>query len=316
MGHPGGGAQQHRHIKALGDLKGRPGKVQTFLRIRRLQHGQPGGTGIVTVVLLILGGMHAGIVGGDDDEATAHAVVGRSKNGIRRHIDAHMLHGADASDAGDGSAVGHLRSHLFVGRPFAVKGVFILGEGFKHLCAGRAGICGADFDACFICAPGNGLVAGKERSVQCQDHLSDTDTVISCDMFNDIAIIPYAASPCKLPDPEKNLRPVWQNPPKPAAFPLSFAVRGRQTRQNPQKRDLFFGAEQKNRPQAEPAAGGGKIGQRENACRKRVRMAAVSARLAFPKGASVLPSRPWIRPEATAQDMAAAAQEETLLPSA
>ena len=112
------------------------------------------------VILLVLGGVHTGVVGGDDHKTAGHTVVSGGEQGISRHVHAHVLHGAEAAHAGDGSAVSHLRSHLLVGRPLTVKVARILGQCFKNLCAGGAGIGRAHPDARLVGAPGNGFVAG------------------------------------------------------------------------------------------------------------------------------------------------------------
>ena len=173
VGHAGGGTIQHRHVELLGDLVGCLHEIQAFLRIGGLHHGDLGGLGVIAVVLLVLGGVHAGVVGGDDDKAAADAVVGSGENGVGRHVDAHMLHGAKAADTGNAGAVGNLCGHLFVGSPLAVKGILVLGQILKNLRAGGAGIGGADLHAGLVGSSGNGLIAGKKFSIQCNNHLSD-----------------------------------------------------------------------------------------------------------------------------------------------
>ena len=124
------------------------------------------------VILLILGRVHTWVVCGDNDETAADAVIGRCEDRVCRDVDADVLHGAEAADARDGRAVGHLRRDLFVGSPFAVESVLIFGQLFEDLRAGSAGVGRADHDARFISAAGNGLIAGEENVFQTDDHLS------------------------------------------------------------------------------------------------------------------------------------------------
>ena len=63
----------------LGNFKGSLHEVHALLRVRGLHHRQPGSPGVVPVVLLVLGGVHRGVVSGDNDKATVHPVVGSGK---------------------------------------------------------------------------------------------------------------------------------------------------------------------------------------------------------------------------------------------
>ena len=159
---PGGGAVQHRRVEQLGHLAGQGHKVLALLGIAGLHHGDLGSPGIVAVVLLVLRGMAAGIVGGDHDERAAHAHVAGGEQGVRRHVQTHHFHGAEGTGTGDGRAVGHFGGYLLVGGPLAVDIVLILGQILQNLGAGGAGVGGTDFDPGLIDAPGGGLVAGHQ----------------------------------------------------------------------------------------------------------------------------------------------------------
>ncbi len=136
---PGGHAKENRKIEFLGHFIGFQDHIQGVLAVGRFEHGQLGGPCIVAVVLFILGGMHAGIVSGDNDKTLADTVVGRRKDGVGRHVQADMLHGSDRAHAGDGGSVGNLCGHLFIGCPFMVD-VFVLGQVFENFCTGSSGI--------------------------------------------------------------------------------------------------------------------------------------------------------------------------------
>ena len=58
-----GGAQQHRRVELLGQLEGPGHEVVGLLAVGGLEHGDPGEGGEVAVVLLVLRGVHAGVVG-------------------------------------------------------------------------------------------------------------------------------------------------------------------------------------------------------------------------------------------------------------
>ena len=159
---PGSGAKQHRHVELFGDPVGFLHEVDTLLGIRGLYKRDLGGTGIVAVILLVLGGMHAGIVCRDDHEAAIDAVVGRGEQRIGSNIQAHVFHRTETAHTADGGAVGDLRGDFFIRRPLTVQGVLILGQRFKNLRAGSAGICRTDLDPGFIGTSRDCLVAGKQ----------------------------------------------------------------------------------------------------------------------------------------------------------
>jgi hypothetical protein len=100
-----------------------------FLGVGWFEHGNGGGDSIMTIILLILAGGHAGVVGGDYDEGAANAGVGGGEQGVGGHIQADMFHRSDSPSATKGGADGHFESHLFVGRPLGVSADF--GEVFQ-----------------------------------------------------------------------------------------------------------------------------------------------------------------------------------------
>ena len=158
----GGGAVQHRGIELLGDLTGQTDEVLALLGVAGLDHGDLGGPGVVAVVLLILRGMAAGVVSGDDDVRAVHAHVAGGEQGVGGHVQAHHLHGAEGAGTGHGRAVGHLGGHLLVGGPLAVHVLAVLGQVLQDLRAGRSGIRGTDLDTGFVDAPCGSLVTGHQ----------------------------------------------------------------------------------------------------------------------------------------------------------
>ena len=81
-----GDAQEHRKAPALGDLDGAQREIISFLGIGGLEHGNAGGYRVAAIVLLILTGGHARIVGRDDHQRAAYAGVCRGEEWIGRHV--------------------------------------------------------------------------------------------------------------------------------------------------------------------------------------------------------------------------------------
>ena len=158
----GGGTVQNGSVELLGDLAGQADKVLALLGVAGLHHGDLGGAGVVTVVLLILGGVAGGIVGGDDHVGAVDAHVAGGEQGVGGHVQAHHLHGAEGTGAGHGRAVGHLGGDLLVGGPLAVHVLTVLGQVLQDLGAGGSGIRGTDLDTGFVDAAGGGLVTGHQ----------------------------------------------------------------------------------------------------------------------------------------------------------
>ena len=90
-------------------------------------------------VLLILGGVHARIVRYGDHHSPVDAGVGSRIQRIRRHIQPHMLHAAEASGTGNGCAQGNLHGNLFIGRPFRID-LVVFSNLFRNFRGGCAGI--------------------------------------------------------------------------------------------------------------------------------------------------------------------------------
>ena len=125
----------------LREAEGLLRKVQRFLGVRGLQHGDLGSNGIVPGVLLILGGMHPRIIGHTDYQPGLHPLIGDGKQGVCGHIEAHMLHAAGGPLAPHGGPMGHFQRHLLVGGPLTVD-LRILSRFLRDLCTGGAGIAG------------------------------------------------------------------------------------------------------------------------------------------------------------------------------
>ena len=149
MGDARHGAQHHRGIVGLGKLKGALGKFQALGGVRRLQHRQFGGLGVVAGILLVLGGVDGGVVRHADHQTGVDAHIGGGEQRVGGHVEAHVLHGGEAARPGQRRAHGAFQRHLLVGGPLGVDLVVIRGE-FRDLGRGRAGIGGNEAATGFI----------------------------------------------------------------------------------------------------------------------------------------------------------------------
>ena len=112
----------------------------------------------MTGILLVLRGVHTGIICHADDHTGIHAGVGNGEQRVCRHVQAHVLHSAEAALTGQACAEGCFHSHLFVGRPLSVD-LFVGSDTFGNFRTGGAGIAGYKAAATLIQASGNGFVA-------------------------------------------------------------------------------------------------------------------------------------------------------------
>ena len=109
-------------------------------------------------VLLVLGGVHAGIVGHADDHAGVDPRVGDGKQGVGGHVHPHVLHDAGAALACQGGAEGHLHGHLLVGGPLAVD-LVVPGGLLGDLRTGGARITGNQAASGLVQPPGHRLIS-------------------------------------------------------------------------------------------------------------------------------------------------------------
>ena len=151
-------AQDDRRVKLLGKRVGELCHVAALRGVRRLQHQKLRRDRVVARILLVLRGMHARVVGHADHHARVHADVAHRENRVSRHVQADVLHAAEAARAADRRARRDLRRNLFVRRPFAVDLVKQCGR-FRNFRAGRARIARDDAHAGLVQAARYGLVA-------------------------------------------------------------------------------------------------------------------------------------------------------------
>ena len=159
---PGRGAEQHRCVELLGDFIGGPDEILALLTVGRLHQGDLRRSGIVTVVLFVLGRMHARIVCSQNDESPRHPHIPGGEHRICRHIQTHHLHGTERPGSGNGCAVGHLHSHLLVRRPFRIDLLPVFRHILQNFRTWCPRVCGADFHAGLVDASGHRFVSGKQ----------------------------------------------------------------------------------------------------------------------------------------------------------
>ena len=162
MGDAGAELDEDGGVEPLGQLEGRAGEAAGLVGVGRLEHGQLRGDGVVAGVLLVLRGVHPGVIGGEDDHPGVHTGIGEREEGIGGDVDAHVLHHAGGALPGEGGAVGDLHGDLLVRRPLAVD-VVVAGRLLGDLRAGRARIAGDDGAARLVQAAGRGGIAQHQR---------------------------------------------------------------------------------------------------------------------------------------------------------
>ena len=76
MGDAGGQSNDDRRVEFLGYVVGQLGELKALGRIGRFQHRKLGADGVMTGILLVLGGVHPRVIGHGDDHPGVHAGVG------------------------------------------------------------------------------------------------------------------------------------------------------------------------------------------------------------------------------------------------
>ncbi len=165
----GGHPVEDGQLPPLGDFDSRKEEVVGLLRVRWLEHRQARGDGISAVVLFVLRGGHARVVGADDDQGAADARVRGREERIRGDVEPNVLHRDDDSGVGEGGAEPDLEGDLLVGRPLRPAAERV--EGLENLGGWGARIAGPERDARVKRGEGDGLVAGEELSIHSPGNL-------------------------------------------------------------------------------------------------------------------------------------------------
>ena len=88
----GAHTEQEGGIELLGELEGQHGEFAGLSGVGGLQHGDLGGDGVMAGILLVLGGVHTGVVCHAGDQASVDAGVGHGIQGIGGHVEATPYH--------------------------------------------------------------------------------------------------------------------------------------------------------------------------------------------------------------------------------
>ena len=158
VGNAGAHLEQNRRIKLLGEFVSQLGESQRFAGVARLEHRDLGSAGVVAGVLLVLAGMHAGVICHADDHTGIHARIADGKQRICCHVQSDVLHAAEAALASQARAERSFHGHFLVGRPFGVN-LFVFGHLFRDFRGRRAWIAGYERASGLIKTAGNSGVA-------------------------------------------------------------------------------------------------------------------------------------------------------------
>ena len=109
-------------------------------------------------ILLVLRRMHTCIIGNANDHTCVDAGIGNGKQGVCRHIQANVLHGAETALTCKAGTESSFHSNLFVRCPLSID-FFIGGYTFGDLGTGGAGVTGYKAAAGLKQTSGNGFVA-------------------------------------------------------------------------------------------------------------------------------------------------------------
>jgi hypothetical protein len=160
VGEAGGGAEQDRRGELLAQVKGQAGKLPGFLAIRRLQAGELTEAGVLAVILLVLRGETAGVVGGDQHQSGPDAGVGDGHQTVGGDVDADVFHRRQRAGAAEGGANGRVQRDLLVAGPFRHH-ARILGQVLQDFGGRGARVGRGVADAGLPCPQRDGLISRK-----------------------------------------------------------------------------------------------------------------------------------------------------------
>ncbi len=163
VGEAGRRAEHDGCAEALAQLEGGLDHVSGFGGVAGLEHRHLRDLGEVAAVLLVLGRVHARVVGDQHHEAGVRSGVGEDHERVGGHVQPHMFHRDKRAYAAERGADPLVERHLLVGGPVRVD-LFVVGQPLQHLGAGRSRIAGGEPDAGLPGAPGDGLVSRHQAS--------------------------------------------------------------------------------------------------------------------------------------------------------
>ena len=128
----GGGSHHDGYLIPLGEIEGLLDHLLGFTGRGGGENRHLGEMGKETAVLFCLGAVRAWIIGRDDNEAPLNTYVSGTGEGIRGHIQAHLLHGDCCPLSGIAMRQCYLESCLFIDGPLDVQGQFHLTRKGDH----------------------------------------------------------------------------------------------------------------------------------------------------------------------------------------
>ena len=158
MRHAGAHLHNNGRVKLLGNLICLLYEIPRLRGICGLKHRNLRRHGIMSGILLILRGVHSGVVCNANDQTGIHASIRTSKEWISRHIKSHVLHAAKASLSGKACAKSHFHGNLLIRCPLTIN-LIILCSLFRHLGTRRPWITRNHAAACLVKATGKGLIS-------------------------------------------------------------------------------------------------------------------------------------------------------------
>ncbi|MPM99248.1 hypothetical protein SDC9_146439 [bioreactor metagenome] len=128
-----------RRIILFGKVICKLRKRKRFSAVTRLKHRKLRGHGIMPGILFVLRRVHSRIIGNCYNHPRVYAGIAGNEKRIGRHIQADMLHCAEAASSRDGRTESCFERDFFIWRPFGVNFVIFRGA-FADFGAWRPGI--------------------------------------------------------------------------------------------------------------------------------------------------------------------------------
>ena len=125
MGHAGGDTHQHRQFLLLRVFKGDRHHVVGLLLVRGFERRNHGKLTIEARVLLVLRGMHRGVVGHQNNEAAVDASHTAINKRVGTDVESYMLHTNQGALTHERHTQSGFHSRLLVGAPTAVHAAFL-----------------------------------------------------------------------------------------------------------------------------------------------------------------------------------------------
>ena len=164
MRHAGSGTHHDGHAQLMREPERRNGHVFHFLRGGRFKQGEAEQTAVIAVILLVLAGKEAGIIGIVDDQGALDADVAQRAERVGRHVEPDMFHGTETVQPGHGRTCRRFHGNFFIGAEFHAEGGASLKLEKQRAHFGRrcAGVGAGEIEACFVGSSHQSLIAHEK----------------------------------------------------------------------------------------------------------------------------------------------------------